>query len=56
MTLTLDLVNPKINTSHVLAKTNQQVKYERCLLNNSQDIERKTCFIFYKSEPSDLDL
>jgi len=46
MTLTLDLVNPKINTSHVLATTNQQVKYESCLLNNSQDIERKT-FLFY---------
>ena len=41
-------------TGHVLAKTNQHVEYQSCVINNNQNIERK--IFFNNSDPCDIDL
>ena len=41
VTLTFNLLNPKINMDDVLIKNNHHVKYEDSAINGSKDIEQK---------------
>jgi len=45
----------KINTGHVLAKTNQHLKYEIFVINKPQDNELKTLLFLYKIDPCDFE-
>jgi len=44
----------KMKRGHVLSKTNQHIKYESSLINNSHDNDLKQCLHFCTSDHCDL--